>query len=832
MCIFNVAKANLFKHKSSTISLFVIIIVLSMLMSIGLNVLTQTGSMIYGKMEELNSPHSIYIFSKNAYRSTFEEYFKKDSRVAQYAIEPAVYMHFAQINLEGSVESNSVFLNLEQENALTPVKLVEQDDNIPKERAIYLPYYGKVAGYALGDTFTFKYKNRAYEYIVAGFFDAIELSKANAYGGKYLLHNEGFQALKSMIGESVYIGVQLKDPQTSLDFDKDFKDSIAEEINTMGINGNLSVDLLTMTMPIFTPVNSMAAVVVSFAVILILITLLVIHFRVTNSIEDNIHNIGVLGATGYTSGQIITAFILEYALIALPAGICGVIFSTFLLPGVDAVMSSASGILYHIDAQMGLGLISSLCITLILVAMVLAASRRIKKLPPVVALRGGISTHSFRKNYFPLEKGVGNVHLRMGLKNIFVYAKLYFMTGIIMAGIALVLTFTVVVYSNFVLDSTAFVKMAGIEIADVTVTTTRHSDAEMLAEDIQKNPHVRKTSMLDWVSLRVDGIDVAGFVSNDYGRLETMVPYKGNYPQWENELMLPGSLAQVLGKDVGDEVSVKAGGVVTQYIVSGLFSTTNNSGRVAAITLEGYHRLVPGYLRKSINVYLNDGIEIDEFSKILQESYGVLNVHSVDPTDQFAAAKARAEEKISNYLEQFGVDSVEYAVIYKGEIILKGGSGKYLIEKVSDYREMIHSQVNAMSNGISALTQFISIISIALMALILSMTVKAIVIKRSVEMGILKSMGFLTKQLAAQLAISFIPSALFGSLIGCALGSVIVNPVFKMFFSSMGITNVLFTVNPVSIVGICVGLMLVTYCVAIASSMRIRKISVYELLSE
>ena len=63
-------------------------------------------------------------------------------------------------------------------------------------------------------------------------------------------------------------------------------------------------------------INMVAMILVAFAAVIVLVSLIVIKFRVTNSIDDGIVNIGVLKAIGYTSRQILASIALQFMLIA------------------------------------------------------------------------------------------------------------------------------------------------------------------------------------------------------------------------------------------------------------------------------------------------------------------------------------------------------------------------------------------------------------------------------------------------------------------------------------------------------------------------------------
>ncbi len=833
MAIFHLAKANILKNKSNSITLAMLVLVVAMLTTVGLTVLTQVNSAFDRRADELVSAHYLLAVSKNDYDKKYETYLQNDPRVTGYEIGSSVLMVGSNINFGGGFDSTVMLLDKTVEHTISPLKILEEDTTVSPKEAIYLPYYGKMVGYNIGDAYTVTYKNKKYNFVVAGFFEAVDLSRTSGICIKHFVSHEAFENFKDEIGESVLMTMRIADTTDILKFIRDFRDG--NEIETDSIIGSETVagDYQSFKLPNIMPIILLAGVVVGFALITVLISLIVINFRVVNSIEDRMRNIGVLGATGYTSTQLLISFLIEYGLVSLPASLCGVAMDSLLGAGINNLILTMTGLHITVTVQVGLGIASAVIISILLASMVLIAGYRVKKLPPVVALRGGLATHSFRRNFFRLDKGFGPVNLRLALKNMFAYKKLYIMIGTVLTGVALVVTFVTVTYINFAVDQTAFIKMVGVEVADVAVSVTEGTDANRLADEIAKMPDVRKVGMLDFVGFKVEGIDVLGNVTDDFSQMENISPFKGTSPVLDNEIAVPESFAKGQGKQIGDMVSVKKDGIVKDFIICGYFSTTNNGGNVAHMTLEGYRRIEPGYLRHGVNVYLKDGITFDDFSEKLQQQFGVVNVFTNTENDKFSEAKARAEEKISTYLERYGINSVEYAVSYNGEIILKGSSSSYQIAKITNWGEYMETQINSFASGLSTLLAFVSFISLLLIVLILYMTVKTIIVKRRVELGVLKAGGFQTSQLVWQMAVSFMPSAAIGSMLGCLCGAAMVNPAFMLLFSAMGgISEVNFTVSPVAILVIFVSLCLVTLGISTVSALRIKNISVYELLSE
>lgn len=64
-----------------------------------------------------------------------------------------------------------------------------------------------------------------------------------------------------------------------------------------------------------------------------------------------------------------------------------------------------------------------------------------------------------------------------------------------------------------------------------------------------------------------------------------------------------------------------------------------------------------------------------------------MNHFSVEDDDPSGKAKIYREERISNYLRMYGIDSAEYAIIRDGEIIISENSAVYKIQHITNLGE-------------------------------------------------------------------------------------------------------------------------------------------------
>ena len=834
----HLAIASIRAQKGAAASMFAIIILVSALLTIGLSLVIGVMDDYNAEVERLNGLHSVFVMTKDTYLPAYEDIIKNDPRVVEYDIGEVIFNGQLTIDYGGELEHRVMILNADDARTISAFHLSGDGVNSMSDTsggslgsAVYLPEYAMHMGFEIGSPFKFNYRNRPVDLRVAGYFESSEYSMSNGAALKFFAADECYKELKQLMGSSVWIAIRFDDPYYSTQFNETFLSEIdveiaffAEDSFVMDYEGTASNSI--------TPIMIFTSILLIYALVIILILLLVTRFRVINSIEDTMHSIGVLKAAGYTGKQIIASYVAENSIMAIPAAMLGVLLAIPSFSVIRKALASMSGSNWSLGASIPVGLIAATLVIAFLILTALHSCRNLRKLQPVDALRGEVALFSRRRNAFPLHRGAGSVHTRLGLKSASSNLKRHVMSGLVLAAATFVIIIIAAMYQNFVINRTALTRMIGIELADVDLSVARHTDAAALATELLSMPEVRKTAMLDWRTFQIDGISVMGFVSDDFGLFETMLAHDGRFPIYDNEIAIPKLLADRLGKVLGDSVKVKANGVTQEFIISGYYSSANNGGQIGSLTLEGYQRLDLNYIRNNIKVYLNEGVSFEAFSDMLISHYGVVNVYLPAENDKFGAAKARAEEKIANYLKYFGIDSVEYAVIYNGEIILSGSSDSYQIEKITDFKAWADSQITVYGEIVRLLTQVVSIISLAIIAAILTMTARQIVVKRRRELGILKSCGFTSKQLTKQLAISFLPCSLLGAAIGCVGGTFMVNPAITAMFSSTGVYNANVYIYPPAAIAIGILTLLFSFAVVNISAMRIRRITAYELISE
>ncbi len=781
MKIGKLAWANIRKSKSATASLMLLIFIATMLLSTGISVITQMSSFYDDKVERLGDPHINVLANQGHYRPQYEQFFKDNAAVKQVVKQRILYMSGAKFKYGDAEMMNGVaFLNADREGMRTPVKLVEKAQS-GRQEDIYIPYSFKSSGgYALGDILTIKYFDQAFDFRIAGFAETTIMGTSNNGAMTFWLPDGSYSALAERLGTTAngtMLSVVVHELGKSTSLLTDFELAFPETAVAMHVGDVYMMDVMTAKDGSLVTINIIAMILVLFAALIVGVSLIVIKFRVTSTINDSIVNIGVLKALGYTTRQILASILLQFIMVVLSAGVIGASASSFIHSIFGRIVTSFTGLIPTQTFDVVSNLASVLIVFVLVASVVVISSLRIRSLHPVMALRGGLSTHSAKKNHFPLDRAKGGLQFVLALKAMFANMKQNLMITFIVVLVTFASVFSIVLYYNISQDRTAFLFLVGAETDNVEVTANKSADTYRLKAEIEKLEHVTKTVFFDMTSAKMDGHLIDLTVSDDLDKLNNSMLIEGRHPKYDNEISISLKVSQMIGKGVGDTLTMESGETSRQMLITGMTQYMNNMGEASYVTIPGILQLMPEYKPDAINIYL-DGTDNVSFIRDLRAKFG---------------------NEIDNVL---------------------------------DIDELIESQSQQMMSALFVVMALILTITVLVVVLILYLVISTMILKRRREFGILKAMGYTTFQLMSQIAYSFMPIIGFGVAIGGALGCLFTNPLLAVLLSGGGVENVAFIVKVPIMAAMCAGLIVLAYFVSMLVARRIKRISAYHLISE
>ena len=357
-------------------------------------------------------------------------------------------------------------------------------------------------------------------------------------------------------------------------------------------------------------------------------------------------------------------------------------------------------------------------------------------------------------------------------------------------------------------------------------------DPYAVRNEIAEMPEVRKALVnyqQKWLSVRDSEYPGAAVVFDDYNDAENIKLIDGRFPEHDNEIMITIQRKEYEGTDIGDSIVIKGNGTETKFIVTGMTSSMMNSGTGLYLTSEGYQRVCPDVRPNIISVYLQDGVTMEQFEEKLNEKFGTSAKDSMNAGDADGSLEERiraaADEKLALLTSQYGVTNIDYAVVVDGQVIT-GNSRHFIIKDVSSLMTLAEQQLT----NISAVSEYGSIgamiVLSVVVAVILGLIASSNVKRQRRHLGIMKGMGYTSKDLMKQIAIKTMPVTIVSVIIASFAAKYVYSTFWLMAFGVVGELNIPLT--------ILADVVLVAFCYAVTyiSAGRIKAISVTELMTE
>ena len=766
--------ANFRKNKGQTASMLVFMLIAAALLNIGLVLFFGVGDIFDNRAEACHAAHysAIYQSGSDSIENGLR-FIEGYPGVSETEISYAVG-GFGDYSL-GDTRNNAFVMlcRVSETQKMDAPSLVGESLPLSGD-AIYIPYFISLGGgYEIGDSYRLSISGVELVFTVAGRTEEIMFGAQFNNVHRFYVPDARYEEIEKLLPgcDVELVSARLEDGGDAVFFQADYNKEISMEEMYYDFIYGIAKQARTMV-PLIASI-----IITAFAIILILVSLIIIRFRIANSIEENMANIGAEKAVGHTSFQIYMSIVANFAIIALFGGIAGVALSQAAIPMIMKLFEPMIALALDLGFDFASASVSAL-FTLAAAALIsLLAARKIGRLQPLTALRGGIATHSFKKNALPLEKAHGPITLLVALKQLLQNKKQAAMIIIIVAAVTMASVAGLAVNYNMNDGRDNFARALFGEMPEANFTVTDAEHGEAFKERLQKNPEVRKVFGYNaGVPLLVDEKGISAIVVEDCSLLEGNMIIQGRYPKHSNEISLGPSILKVAGKKVGDYVTIKCGENEKEYMVTGIVQYMNQNGFNGIIAESGMRGIKPDFRFTEYNAYIYDRSKTKTF-----------------------------------------IESVKAA---EGDAL---GS-------VMDLQDSLKSTMDAMASIFAAVAAAIVAVTAFVVALVLYMVIKTAILRRRRELGIQKAIGFTTLQLMNQIALNMTPIILIGVALGAVAGYFGTNPMMVAMMSGMGIVQVELPVPIGQMIAVCLSLAALSYAVSLAIAWRIRKISAYSMI--
>lgn len=825
---------NLKKNKREAAAIVFLTLVTAFLMATFAVSMTQISSAFDRCFEETGSADFILLFEDDKYRDIYrdileEEYQVSDVRESRVLVGTAA----STISKQGeSTANNIIFVDESTERKIENFKKLNAlpDNEVEKlSHPIWLPQYFEItAGYAPGDTFTFVSGGRNYPFTIAGFYST-GLYNSSRHMLKCVITDDDMVLLSAVYEEYRLIAFDTEKQFSYEEYYEKCSERSNESVASIVILFDKDTEKWSETN--FLNVFLYMSVFLS-GVTLICALFLILH-KISKDMEEQMVQIGVLEALGYTSRELSCSYICEYIFTGGVGAVTGGIAAAAFSPVMDTLTRGMINRDVHTDVDILRIFIVVISIIALVTFFALSRAARVKKFPPVVAFRKGIKSHHFGGNILPLEKMRHNINLRLAFKGIGNDLRSNIGSGICIIAAGVAVMFSVYLFDFFKSGYDGLLGVMGMEIPDISMTMMSGVNGENFCDEIRKFPEVEKVllthAMLNKVEIKGSNQNSTVISYSDFSLTDNIHPKTGRFPAYDNEIMISAKREETENRHIGDNIILKGDVCEKSYIITGIVSAMNNDSMSVYMTEDGYRRIRPNDRPDTVEVTLKNEEDRPAFMDKLTAAYGAsakdaAYEQSVQGSFE-ERIRAKADEKMAVLISQYGVTDVDYAIRI-GDTVISGNSSRFVIKDISSMKVLAKSQMESIA-AVTRTFSFCAVIFIAVVvAVILGIIAVSAVKRQRREFGIMKSMGYTSRDLMVQLTLRILPVTVISACIAAVL-SVWVQRAFWMAAFGVQIPESL----PL-VIGTAAALVLFCLTVTYISAGSIRKISVTELITD
>ncbi len=775
---FFIAKNNMKKKKSDVAVIILLIALATLLLYVSVSSLSNSERVVDNAANACNTAAHTYYTSEEGSKYVVDVWEKMDY-VTEYEVSPVLHIPDAKYyGADRKNERNFVFImsSMEEERAINKMNVYEMGQI--KENSIILPYYISVTeGYEIGDIFYMVIGEKEYEFEIAGFSeDPVFANTLNITIYRVYISDEYMKEIGKNKGFSYIECRVLFEDGTDIDtYLNDFVEKMEgrDKDSIIGLLGDTMKNGVTMMTSI------LMGMMLIFSVLLVFIAIIIMRFSVRNFIDDNLKNIGILQASGYTSKELRKATIMEMGIIGIVGTIIGIIFSSFSQNAIGGIQAAMMGLRYNAGFDIIYGFTAIAIIMFIVLFMTYISSRTYKNINVLDALRGGIHTHNFKKNSIPLHKTKLPLNIAVGVKYIF-GAKLKNI-GIML--IISILSFTSCIgfsmYQNFALDKEFMLKLVGAELGTAIAA---NEESDKMGAVIETWDEVEKVLYYKSIDVNASNEEKSKTVAcdtwNNPDYVENITIIEGSVPKYNNEVAISTVLRDYFEVELGDVIYLQGDGEKKPFIVSGIHQMINNMGQKMMLSYEGvkYLNSLEEVESVQLYVYAADGYDFDDLDSLISQHF----------------------------------------------------KGAQIIES----EKMMDESMGTLIMAMELICSIFVIITVVVVFLVVFLVIRSKVVSDKKNNGIYKAIGYTTKDLMVQTTMTNLPVIFVGAVLGAVLSIFGAEPLCVACLSFCAIERCDLTNSPVYLVLTVALITFVAWMVAMLVSSRIRKIEPVKMLTE
>jgi len=478
--------------------------------------------------------------------------------------------------------------------------------------------------------------------------------------------------------------------------------------------------------------NVFTGLLMAFAVILVLVSLIVMGHGINSAMEQDMTDTGILKTIGFTTGKLQGMQMLLFLTPVLCGMAAGSLFTFPVAQAVSRMTLTTTGLLFPSGIPMGICLPALFAVFLLLAGFVYLKTAQVEKITPMKAIR----RENRRGEGKRLKKGVLFLPVSQNGLGFWMAFRCLATGRLRYMGVCLV-AMLLVFFASLIGRMSSWLGPNGKGLMDAFNPSDLHVAAQPMGnvanEDVERL--IRSyTGITDQYMLAMPGITVEGvdYTANVITEPERFHMLEGRTCASDHEIVLTEFVAADLDVRVGDTLHVSGELGTSEYSVSGIYQCANDMGANVGLSREGYQRIG----RETPNMWC---------------------VH------YFLEAPEKQDEVMQALDNAFG-----------GDVYLHENSWPGLYGILSAMELLMY-----LMYGIVAVVMFV----------VISLTVEKLLVMEKKDLSIYKTLGFTSGRLRWSFVLRFVFVSTAGAAVGIFFSALFTDPLVAVLLRRFGISN-------------------------------------------
>lgn len=597
--MFILLKKELKKHKFNLLGLFILFVVIAISLISALSIQINSSKYITDQMNDLgfgdltvwvNADDNIENITKQVSVLNEVESVNTEQLIyAGYSIGQNHSDNEGQLIPYDTSQYNYRFLNSELNRYIDAISI--------RTGEIYIsPAMHSMYDISLGDQILFDITRQGepIAFTVAGYFEDPFMGSSMIDMKSFLINQEDFLSLTNMIDNTSDFNKLARNGAMLHIFQNSNSNLSSNQFNKLLNNqttiGNITEFIYTQSSIegfMMIQQNMFSGFLIAFVIVLLIVSMVVIGYSITHSIELEQKDIGILKTIGFNTTTIRIIQISQYFICITLSFIVALLLSLPLIEYISVMMVTSTGLLVPSLIPYSLCLICLCSILILMIIFIILKTQKIKKISPIQTIQGSGPQLSLknRKNV-PINKN--QLLFSLSIRQLLANKRKYIGTGII--SIVLVLFLSMIGRINTWLGPNGEGLMNAFSVAqhDLGVQPLTRFDMQQAENIISSYANIEDTYMLAMESVRIDGVDFTANIIDDTSLLHII---SGRTVQNDNEIVITEFVANDLGIEIGDSVTISSETNNSDYIIVGIYQCANEMGANLAMIDEGYRKI-------------------------------------------------------------------------------------------------------------------------------------------------------------------------------------------------------------------------------------------------